>query len=96
MVAVAGTRWTVEICFESAKGDVGLDHYEVRSWHGWYRHMTLSLWAHAFLTVMRAHLQERTAQKGRSRPGNSASPPPTPSASTSLRAFKLGRGLSCL
>jgi SRSO17 transposase len=44
-VGVAGCRWTVEQCFEEAKGEVGLDHYEVRSWTGWYRHITLAMWA---------------------------------------------------
>lgn len=53
MVKVAGQRWTIEVCFESAKGEVGLDEYEVRSWTGWYRHITLALLAHAFLTVTR-------------------------------------------
>ena len=38
MVHAIGSRWTVEQCFEEAKGEVGLDEYEVRSWHGWYRH----------------------------------------------------------
>ncbi len=54
LVRVAGTRWAIEECFESAKGEVGLDHYEVRSWTGWYRHITLAMLAHAYLTVMRA------------------------------------------
>jgi hypothetical protein len=45
---VAGTRWAVEEGFEQAKGEVGLDHYEVRKWPGWYRHITLALLAHAF------------------------------------------------
>ena len=54
MVSVAGTRWTIETGFETAKGEVGLDHYEVRSWSGWYRHITLAILAHAFLTVTRA------------------------------------------
>lgn len=44
-----GQRWKIEECFESAKGEVGLDHYEVRSWHGWHRHMTLAMWAHVYL-----------------------------------------------
>ena len=58
-VQVAGTRWTIESSFEAAKGEVGLDHYEVRSWTGWYRHTTLAMWAYALLTVVRArHLQE--------------------------------------
>ena len=55
LVRVAGTRWTVEICFEAAKQEVGLDEYEVRSWTGWHRHITLACLAHAFLTVVRAH-----------------------------------------
>jgi SRSO17 transposase len=54
LVRVAGTRWAVEEGFEQAKGEVGLDHYEVRRWPGWYRHITLALLAHAFLVVTRA------------------------------------------
>jgi SRSO17 transposase len=54
LVQVAGTRWAIEESFESAKGEVGLDHYEVRRWPGWYRHITLALLAHAYLTVTRA------------------------------------------
>jgi SRSO17 transposase len=54
VVRMAGTRWTIEQLFEAAKGDVGLDHYEVRSWTGWYRHITLAMWALALLTVLRA------------------------------------------
>ena len=53
LVGVAGQRWKVEECFELAKAEVGLDHYEVRHWEGWYRHITLSLWALAFLVVIR-------------------------------------------
>jgi SRSO17 transposase len=54
IVAAAGKRWAVEECFETAKGECGLDEYEVRSWQGWHRHITLSLLAHAYLTVVRA------------------------------------------
>src|SRR3954452_16053338 len=53
LVRVAGTRWTIEECFEAAKGEVGLDQYEVRSWTGWHRHITLALLALAYLTVLR-------------------------------------------
>ena len=53
LVRVAGTRWTIEACFEAAKGEVGLDQYEVRSWTGWHRHVTLAMLAHAYLTVVR-------------------------------------------
>jgi hypothetical protein len=49
MVQVSGARWRVEEEFENAK-DLGLDHYEVRSFLGWYRHITLVLLALAFLT----------------------------------------------
>jgi hypothetical protein len=58
LVAVAGQRWAVESALESAfqmaKGECGLDHYEVRHWRGWYRHITLSMLALAVLTVLRA------------------------------------------
>ena len=50
---VAGMRWTIESCLEEAKGETGLDEYEVRHWHSWHRHMTLSLLAHAFLASSR-------------------------------------------
>ena len=50
LVRVAGTRWAIEACFEAAKGEVGLDQYEVRSWAGWHRHVTLAMLAHAYLT----------------------------------------------
>ena len=54
LVRVAGTRWTIESCFEAAKGEVGLDQYEVRTWTAWHRHITLAMLALAFLTVVRA------------------------------------------
>ena len=54
MVGVAGTRWTVEECLETGKDEVGLDEYEVRRWVGWHRHITLAMFAHAYLTVVRA------------------------------------------
>jgi SRSO17 transposase len=54
VVRVAGSRWTIESSFEAAKGEVGLDHDEVRTWTGWYRHITLAMWALALLTIMRA------------------------------------------
>lgn len=53
MVAAAGQRGTIEVGFEAAKGEVGLDHYEVRQWHAWYRHITLVLLAYAVLAVIR-------------------------------------------
>lgn len=65
VVTVAGTRWAVEECFETAKGEVGLDQYEVRSWAGWYRHITLALLAHAYLTVVRAQAEAKEPLKKR-------------------------------
>jgi len=63
LVRVAGTRWAIEESFESAKGEVGLDHYEVRRWPGWYRHITLALLAQAYLTVTRAVAVEKGDRK---------------------------------
>jgi SRSO17 transposase len=54
LVAVAGIRWAVEECFQAAKDQVGLDHYQVRRWDAWYRHVTLVLVAQAFLAAVRA------------------------------------------
>jgi SRSO17 transposase len=64
LVRVAGTRWAVEEGFEQAKGEVGLDHYEVRKWPGWYRHITLALLAYAFLAVTRAQAASPERAKG--------------------------------
>lgn len=64
LVRVAGCRWKIEECFQSAKNECGLDQYEVRRYVGWYRHITLAMLAHAFLAVMA--VQER--EKGVSRP----------------------------
>jgi SRSO17 transposase len=48
------SAWQIEYCFQQAKGEAGLDHYEVRRYDAWYRHVTLVMLAHAFLVVMRA------------------------------------------
>ena len=53
LVRVAGTRWSIESLFEQAKGEVGLDEYEVRSWVGWHRHITLAMFALAYLSAVR-------------------------------------------
>ena len=66
LARVAGARWAVEESFETAKGEVGLDHYEVRSWAGCYRHITLAMLAHAYLSVVRAVEADSDAQKKRS------------------------------
>jgi SRSO17 transposase len=64
LVRVAGTRWVIEDGFQQAKTEVGLDHYEVRRWPGWYRHITLALLAHAFLVVTRTTAATGDGAKG--------------------------------
>ena len=63
LVRVAGTRWAIEECFEEAKGEVGLDQYEVRRWEGWHRPITLAMLAHAYLTVIKYQAMEQ-GEKG--------------------------------
>jgi len=60
LVRVAGTRWAVEESFQAAKGQVGLDHYQVRSWTGWHRHTVLAMLALAILTVLVADARQAT------------------------------------
>jgi SRSO17 transposase len=98
LVRVAGARWTIESAFEMAKGEVGLDQYEVRSWTGWHRHITLAMLAFAFLTVLRkAAIGGRGPGRSGHRPdpahraGNSplALPPPAPVALRPRRRYRL-------
>jgi SRSO17 transposase len=93
MARAIGTRWTAEQCFEEGKGEVGLDHYEVRSWQGWYRHITFCMVAHAFLTVLRAQSQGEMSQENEEKKGWRPSLPHIPSQT--LNAFKRQRGLAC-
>ena len=60
LAGAAGLRWTIEECFLRAKDDLGLDHCEARSWHGWHRHMSLVMAAAAFLAKLAAD-QRRAA-----------------------------------
>jgi SRSO17 transposase len=64
LVGVAGIRWAVEECFQAAKGQVGLDHYQVRRYDAWYRHVTLVLVTQAFLAAVRAHAARASAGGG--------------------------------
>jgi len=65
LVKAAGQRWNIECCFGAAKQETGLDEYEVRSWHGWYRHITLSMLALVFLSVVRAKASGGQSRKKR-------------------------------
>ncbi len=67
LVRVAGCRWSVEETFQFAKNETGLDHYQVRKYDAWYRHITLSMLAAAFLAVT-AYLEREEEQKGVPRP----------------------------
>lgn len=69
LARAAGARWTIESVFKLAKGQVGLDQYEVRSYQGWYRHITLALLALAVLAI-------GTVKRGTPAPGTSRSPCP--------------------
>jgi SRSO17 transposase len=90
LVAVEGRRWAIEDAFETAKTELGLDHNETRSWHGWHRHVSLVMLALAILAAVRhqaASTPPKTAPRrrrplssaGRSR-RSAASPPASPSA----------------
>jgi SRSO17 transposase len=59
LAQVASTRYTVEQCIEEAKGETGLDEYEVRYWHSWHRHITLSMMAHTWLASVRYKATEK-------------------------------------
>lgn len=84
MAQIVGQRWRIEECFKFAKDSLGLGEYEVRSWHGWYRHITLVLAAQTFLTVLRHQTEPAIHQ---------ATPPLTTATIGSLAAFKTARGL---
>jgi SRSO17 transposase len=61
LARLAGSRWAIEECFQAAKNECGLDQYEVRRYPGWYRHITLTMLAHAVLTALAAQAGEAWA-----------------------------------
>jgi SRSO17 transposase len=67
LVWIAGSRWRIEECFQQAKNEAGLDHYQVRAWRAWYAHITLAMLAHAWLAITRV-----VAAKGESASTNQA------------------------
>lgn len=67
LAGAAGLRWTIEECFQRAKEELGLDHCEARSWHGWHRHMTLCMAAASFLARLSAQLRQVAGRKANER-----------------------------
>lgn len=63
LVQVEGHRWAIEDSFETTKNELGLDHNETRSWHGWHRHVSLVMLAFAMMAVIRHHANEVTPPK---------------------------------
>jgi SRSO17 transposase len=103
LVGVEGRRWAIEDGFETAKTELGLEHNETRSWHGWHRHVSLVMLAFALLTVIRHRAnttppppksapskRRRRWSAGRSR-RSAASPADQPSAGSSRRSSSPGR-----
>jgi SRSO17 transposase len=104
LVSVEGHRWAIEDAFETAKTELGLDHNETRSWHGWHRHVSLVMLAFAMLAVIRHHANvptppktpirpariRRTSSAGRSR-RSAASPPVSRSDASGPPTSSLGR-----
>ena len=73
LIRVAGSRWAIEECFQTAKNETGLDQYQVRRYDAWYRHVTLAMLAHAYLAVTAATAPKAlAAASSRSRSARSA------------------------
>jgi len=103
LVWASGMRWPIAACFAEARQEVGLDHYETRSWRGWHHHLTLVILAHHFLVRLQQRLDPRegglragpaAADRDRRPPGPAAAarpahpqPRPGPTAATRLPAL---------
>ena len=77
LALAAGARWAIERCFQETKSQLGLDQYEVRTWHGWYRHITLVMAAYAFLVGCRQRVLKKNLYRFQIDPSRSRSPWPT-------------------
>jgi SRSO17 transposase len=83
LVAVEGHRWSIEDSFETAKNELGLDHNETRSWHGWHRHVSLVMLAFAMMATIRQRANQPMPKKTRPQ---SAKKRPTSSAGRSRKS----------
>ena len=63
IVRIAGSRRHIESLFQATKNEVGLDDYEVRSWQGWHRHITLAMFAHAYRSTARKNAAEKKSRR---------------------------------
>ncbi|MCW8309443.1 IS701 family transposase, partial [Acidiphilium sp. PA] len=63
LITVEGHRWAIEDSFEAAKNELGLDHNETRSWHGWYRHVSLVMLAYAMMAAVRLQANQSPPKK---------------------------------
>jgi SRSO17 transposase len=85
LVRVAGQRWQIEQAFQAAKGECGLDHYEVRHWKSWYRYITLAMLAHAVLVILRARGEKNSKRAGTAQRTRTAPPTHSPSLARMAR-----------
>ena len=74
LTAVEGHRWAIEDSFETAKNELGLDHNETRSWHGWHRHVSLVMLAFAMMAVIRHRANAVPLKKTPQRPSTKPRP----------------------
>lgn len=86
MVRISGLRWPIERAFQEGKDELGMDHYETRTWRGWHHHMTLVILAHHFLVRLRLRLNKKSAA-AHARPG--VRPPQRRPSASEVRS---GRG----
>ena len=90
LVRVSGMRWPIEACFTECGQELGLDHYEVRSWRGWHHHLTLVLLAHHFLVRVQPPLDPREGGRP-ARAGAAATDRAVPGAGGAAPATPAGR-----
>ena len=72
LVKIEGHRWAIEDSFETAKNELGLDHNETRSWHGWHRHVSLVMLAFAMMAAIRHRANIATPPKRMRRATNTS------------------------
>lgn len=101
LVRISGLRWPVETALEEAKGELGMDHYETRTWRGWHHHMTQTFLAHHFLVRLRLKLKKSSSVDLGPSPGavggHAAAPPAERARGPRTPALSSGaqlRGLS--